>query len=168
MLSSIAQLINQGTPLLHFSDQPGGSGNLTIFRKIEKHLVALHHRNAQLRKAILSGSEEGVKKRHAQFVKVFHSYVRLIVVDLHGSIEGLSIRKKCAEYEQIREETFAGYEKFLKLCNRSTDEMLKLGSDFTRELFKLELQLKKFEQLEQRHLYPILMEASVRNFKAHL
>jgi len=168
MLSSITQLLNQNIPVLHFSEKPGAQGKLTIFKKIERHLEVLHHRNAQLRQAILAGSEEGVSKRHAQFVKVFHSYVRLIVVDLHGSIEGLSIRKKCKEYDRIKEETFSGYEELLKLCNRTNAEMLKMGSDYTRELFKLELQLKRFEQLEQRHLYPLLMEASVRNFKAHM
>jgi len=157
MLSSLSR-IHSTKPNHLASGLPASNRDVPqIFEKIYKHLEVLHHRNSQLRNAILVKSEQYVSKRHSQFITVLRSYVRLIVVDLHGPIEKCMQANENSKYMKIRQETFAGYEKMVANSNLSSTEILKRGADFSRELFQMELQLKQYQEVEKEFVYPLFI-----------
>jgi len=126
-----------------------------VLENIEKHLSVLHHRNFQLRQAILAKSERGVEKRRAQFITVLHSYIRLVVSELHGPIaQTISVDQK-SQYNNLKKESFDSYEKMIEQSSLSTSQMLKAGSDYVRELFYMEIELKKFQKQEEKLVYPL-------------
>jgi len=131
-----------------------------VLVNINKHLEVLHHRNFQLRQAILAKSERGVEKRRSQFITVLRSYIRIVVSDLHGPIaQTISVDKKL-QYNNLRKESFEGYDRMIEQSNLSSAKMIKAGSDYVRALFCMEIDLKKFQKLEEKLIYPLHSQES--------
>ncbi|MBX2869054.1 MAG: hypothetical protein KTR18_10280 [Acidiferrobacterales bacterium] len=124
--------------------------------QIAKHLEVLHYRNSQLRNATIAKSEEYVARRRRQYAAVLESYVKLLKTEVHEPIvEKLAFHGN-EKYVNFRKKTFAGYEAMIDHCNLSVEEILKRGAQYSRELFEIELRIKKYQKLEEEFLYPLL------------
>ena len=160
MLSSISTPIKNKIDILRSLGERETKIEPPLFEEISKTITVLHHRNAQLRNAILSGSEEKVKRRRKQFSAVLNAYVRLVVTELHGPISYLRYFDDSREYMDIRNETFSFYENMVELSNCASKEMIAKSYEFARELFHFELQVKDYQEAEQKLIYPLYSEVT--------
>ncbi len=158
MLNTISRLIKNGGQNLDQKSEKRSQNLMEateVLANIEKHLSILHHRNFQLRQAILAKSERGVEKRRSQFIAVLRSYIRLVVSELHGPVAQTISTDKKAQYEELKRESFSQYDKMIEKSNLSAKKMISAGSDYVRELFYIEIELKKFQKQEEKLVYPL-------------